>query len=193
MLLALTGKSGVGKHTTAQYLEQKGWVVLDADTIAHELYEAGKPVWKKLVAAFSENVLNPDQSINRQKLHDIVFHPGAGMEPLLRLNSIVHPALREEIKKRIEALRKEEKNGVIVAALWKELGLRTIADELILIQADPKVAFERVRKRDGIDRETFLVRIKQQTTPRKIHAIIKNEGTKEDLYEAINRFLQKSS
>ena len=42
MVLGITGISGAGKHTAADYFKKKGWVVLDADKLLdHVLYLLG--------------------------------------------------------------------------------------------------------------------------------------------------------
>lgn len=177
MILGLTGKSGTGKHTAAYYLQQKGWIIIDADTIAHSLYQPDTRVWQKLVEAFSENILRPDRTIDRQKVHQLVFEADEAQENLKKLNAIVHPPLRKALRERVEILRAQGKNGLVVAALWKELNLKKIVEKLIVIQADPVVAFKRIHERDGIDYEAFMRRWNSQTEPPVPDRVIDNHGS----------------
>jgi dephospho-CoA kinase len=49
--VGLTGPAGSGKSTVASLLAARGFPVLDADRIAHELYVPGGPLVKELAGA----------------------------------------------------------------------------------------------------------------------------------------------
>ena len=93
MILGITGISGSGKHTAANFLKQKGWVVLDADKIAHYLYRPYTSLWKAVVKEFGEDILSANDKIDRQKLSKIVFDPN-NPEGLKKLNEITHPEIK---------------------------------------------------------------------------------------------------
>jgi len=89
--IALTGGIACGKSTLAEGLRTRGWHVIDTDEIAHRLMEPGAANWKNVVDAFGSSILQPDKSIDRKVLGQLVF-----ADPLLRakLNEITHPAIR---------------------------------------------------------------------------------------------------
>lgn len=92
--IALTGGIACGKSTVAQILAKRGWQVIDTDAIGHEILKTpDTPVWKKVVDAFGQKVLNADRSIDRRVLGDLVF---ADPQKRQTLNALVHPAIRAQ-------------------------------------------------------------------------------------------------
>jgi len=67
-VIGLTGGIGSGKSTVSQILAELGAVVLDADTVGHQAYQPGTETWKDVVAAFGQEVVATDGSIDRKKL-----------------------------------------------------------------------------------------------------------------------------
>lgn len=190
MILGITGKSGAGKHTAAQFFEQKGWRVLDADKIAHRLYRPYQRIWRDMVDHFGEGILTKDDQIDRQKLKKIVFgKTPEAKKALSELNAIVHPELQRHLADEIYYLKKKNENTIIVGALWKEVGLFELCDRVLLVQAGDAVAYERVRKRDGIDFDTYETAIENQPLPENPSLIIENEGSFQDLYKKLNSAL----
>jgi dephospho-CoA kinase len=57
--------------------ENLGAIIIDADEVAHAIIEPGKPAWEDIVEHFGTEVLNPDQTIDREKLGAIVFNDPA--------------------------------------------------------------------------------------------------------------------
>ncbi len=90
--VGLTGGIGSGKSEVARRLAEHGAVLIDADVAAREVVVPGSPGLAQVAAAFGEEVLRPDGSLNRERLGEIVFG-----DPGLRakLNAIVHPLVRE--------------------------------------------------------------------------------------------------
>lgn len=190
MILAITGKSGTGKHTAAQFFGQRGWKILDADKLAHQLYRPYQRSWKAIVERFGQDILTKDDQIDRQKLKKIVFGNTQEADQALRdLNQIIHPELQRHLKDEVYYSKKKNENAVLVGALWKELGFAEICDQLVLIKADPAIAFERVKKRDGVDRNTFDASIRNQTEPEKPAITVENSGSFQDFYKKLNSIL----
>lgn len=193
MVLGITGISGVGKHTVAGYLQRKGWTVLDADAIAHYLYRPYTNVWKEVVEAFGEGILNQDDVINRSKLGKIVFdaqNPEKADAALRKLNGIVHPYVRRRMEEEIHHFSHKGGNIAVVAALWKELDLGSLCDKILLVRAESSMAIERVCKRDNIGEEMCTLRIKKQSVPPAPDWTVENNGTPEELYRKMGEILK---
>jgi len=186
MVLGITGISGSGKHTAADFFKQKGWAVLDADKIAHYLYRPYTYVWKAVTKRFGNEILNKDDSIDRQKLGAIVFSSGHEKN-LQDLNDITHPAIQQYIKDEIHSLRRKKPNIIVVAALWKEIGFSDFCDKVLLLTVDKNIAFERIRKRDGINKEMYEARISNQAMPPKPDFTVVNNSDFKGFYTALNR------
>ncbi|MFH0820496.1 MAG: dephospho-CoA kinase [Candidatus Peregrinibacteria bacterium] len=190
MVLGITGISGSGKHTAAEFFAQKQWKVLDVDKIAHYLYRPYTHVWKAIVEAFGENIVGQNDLINRQKLSQIVFdesNPKVVQTQLKKLNAIVHPAIGLYLKDQLHRQFRRGTSVVIVAALWKELDLPELCDKILLIRANPELAFARTQKRDGLTHETYQARIRNQSEPPKPDFVIENKGTLPEFYKALNQ------
>ncbi|MGB9777263.1 MAG: dephospho-CoA kinase [Anaerolineae bacterium] len=99
-VIGLTGNIATGKSTVARMLRDLGATVIDADRVAHEVMRAGTPVHRAVVEAFGPRVLRPDGEIDRADLGAIVF---SDPQALAQLEAIVHPAVLEEVARRIAA------------------------------------------------------------------------------------------
>ncbi|MCP2604832.1 dephospho-CoA kinase, partial [Candidatus Aminicenantes bacterium AH-873-B07] len=71
--VGLTGGIATGKSIVSSVLKELGCYVLEADKLAHEFYRPKSKAWEKIVDYFGKDVLNPDLTINRIKLANIIF------------------------------------------------------------------------------------------------------------------------
>ncbi len=186
--IGVTGGIGSGKSTAARILGELGAHVVDADLVGHETYRAGTRGWQQVVEAFGPEIVSPEGAIDRKRLGAIVFaHPAQ----LAKLNSIVHPLIRDAIRERIESKRREGWRGPIVveAAVLIEANWVSLIDELWLVVADRETVVDRVRAQRGLDREAIEARLSAQLTDeaRRRHAtvVIDNSGSPEDLRRRI--------
>ncbi|MGQ9467715.1 MAG: dephospho-CoA kinase [Anaerolineae bacterium] len=99
-VIGLTGNIATGKSTVARMMRDLGATVIDADQVAHEVMRAGTPVHQAVVETFGPQVLRPDGEIDRARLGAIVF---SDPQALAQLEAIVHPAVLEEVARRIAA------------------------------------------------------------------------------------------
>lgn len=193
MILGITGISGSGKHTAAHFLEGRGWTVLDADKMAHDLYRPYTRVWKAVVKRFGEGILGKNDVIDRQKLSVVVFggeNPQKTARSLDDLNALVHPEVRRELESRLYLLRRGKEPVAVVAALWKEIGLKELCDKTLQVKADPKTARERVQKRDGITAAVYGKRAERQKPMPDPDWTLENNGTVEELYRRILKTIE---
>ena len=161
LLVGLTGGIGSGKSLVAQMFKQLGAYLIDADELAHKAVEPGHPVLIRIVESFGPEILNPDGTLNRVKLGQVVFdHP----ENRELLNSIVHPyVFMEEERQQKEITQKDPKAIVMFdAALLIETGSYQLMDKVILVTIDRRKQISRIMRRDGLSREEAVKRIEAQ-------------------------------
>lgn len=161
ILVGLTGGIATGKSTVAGMFKRCGAVIIDADALAREVVQPGKPAWREIVNAFGKTVLNPDRTLNRPALGAKVFgHPAK----LRQLEQIIHPRVaREQIRLTKQAARKDPKAIVIYdVPLLFEAGIDTRMDTTIVVNADRETQIARLKKRNGLSRAEALRRIKSQ-------------------------------
>ena len=160
-VIGLTGNIACGKTVVARMFEELGAKIIDADYIARLIVEPGEPAWKDIVEKFGHKILNPDGTINRKKLGDIVFRD---IEKREELNRTTHPRIIDKIESMLEEYRKENIKVVIVEAalILEKGGMKPIISDLIVVTVDEEAQIKRLIERDGISREEALTRIKAQ-------------------------------
>lgn len=161
ILVGLTGGIATGKSTVAHMFRQCGAVVIDADSLARQVVQPGRPAWREIVKTFGKTILNPDRTINRPALGALVFENRA---KLRRLEHIIHPRVaREQAKLTREAAQKDPHAVVIYdVPLLFEAAIDKRVDIIIVVTADPDTQLARVKKRNGLTRADALRRINTQ-------------------------------
>ena len=193
MILGITGISGSGKHMAASFLHKKGWVILDADSMAHYLYRPYTNVWKAIVKEFGERILNQDDTINRTMLSKVVFNPDKpqeSLEALKKLNSFVHPSIKRRLIDEIRYHSRKGLNVAVVAALWHELGIDQACEKMLVVKAKPNLTQERIMKRDSIPADVYRLRTKNQADPEKADWVVENNGTPEEFFAALAKTIK---
>jgi len=166
LIVALTGGIASGKSVIAQVLEDLGCYIHHADLVARELIEPEKPTWRSVVDHFGEQILNPDRTINRMRLGEVVF---ANDKERSFINSIIHPLVFEKKKEIIKHLREEGVYKIFVseAALTVEAGFADFFDRIIVAFCKKDTQIKRLMERDAISREDALKKIQSQMDPEK--------------------------
>ena len=124
------------------------------------------PVWKSVVAHFGPGILNPDRTINRNKLGSYVF---ARPEEKRFLDNLIHPLVMDEKKKNIERVSQLGIHKIYVseAALTIESGFHVFFDKIIVVFCELEIQIMRLMERDGIGRKDALMRIGSQMPQEK--------------------------
>ena len=186
--VGLTGGIGSGKSTVSQILAELGAFIIDADKVGHEIYLPGKEAWRQVVAEFGRDILADDQTIDRKKLGAIVF---ASDEARKKLNSIVHPLMFHDIRRRATEKRAEGFTNPIVveAAILIEANWLPLVDEVWVVVTGKSAVIERVAVQRGLSARDTEARIASQLADaeRLKHAnvVIRNDGSLEDLKKQI--------
>lgn len=72
-IIGITGGIGSGKSTVSEYLKDRGFRIIDADRISHELSVPGSILVKALGEEFGQDLVNEKGVLNRRKLADRAF------------------------------------------------------------------------------------------------------------------------
>ena len=159
--VGLTGSIAVGKSFVTSIFSTLGCHTLDADETAREVVQPGSAGLKAVAESFGGEVLNPDGTLNRKHLGEIIF---GDEEKRQKLNHILHPFI---IARQDEIMREWEHAdpngiGIIDAALMIESGGYRRFDKLIVVHCRPEVQLERLMLRNGLSREEAQSRIDAQ-------------------------------
>lgn len=171
-------------------LVRNGARVIDHDGLVHDLQEPGQPVWKRIVEVFGRNILDAEDRIDRKRLGTLVFD---NQDRRKTLEGIVHPAVLEEAQRRREKITEQDKGAIILSdiPLLLEVGLQDQFDLVLLVYAPPEVQIRRVMKRNSLNREEAMARLKSQMPIdeklRYAQIVIRNDGTMRELEKRVNK------
>ena len=160
LVIGLTGSIGTGKSEAARQLEALGASIISADQVGHEAYTPNTEAWEHVVSAFGDEILQEDGEIDRRKLGTIVFSDAGQLE---KLNQIMHPRMAQMVSDKIEVLRDQGVDVVVVeAALLFEAGWDSLVEEVWVTDSPEQVVVERLKLRNGMPEEEARKRISSQ-------------------------------
>lgn len=192
-LVGLTGGIASGKSTVAKILTKLGAAIVDADVLSREVVAPGHEGWKEIVGTFGSEVLQADQTLDRQKLRTLIFNnPDARKQ----LEAIIHPRVRALAERRIRD-HGEAGYAVVVyeVPLLFEGNLQEWLRPVILVACDVEIQRQRLRQRDGLDAAAAQKHIDAQMSleeKRKLaDYVIENDGSLADLESQVRAVLAK--
>lgn len=158
VIIGLTGNIATGKSLVLRMLQELGATTIDADKLVHQMMRKDSPAYGKIVEEFGKFILDKDGQINRSRLGRIVF----GMpEAMARLEEITHPAVKQDITRRIE----KSPTPVIAIEAVKlfESGISELCTSTWAVTAPPKIQLQRLVERRRMKPEHAQQRIRAQS------------------------------
>lgn len=191
MILGLTGGIATGKSTVTGMLRERGIPVIDADQIAREVVEPGKPAYEAIVRHFGREILLEDGQIDRKKLGEIVFSDEAERQ---KLNTIVHPEVRRVMREEAEAA---EQNGAEIVfmdiPLLFESKLAYMVEKIVVVYAPQSMQLARMMERDELEEEQARKRLRAQfpieQKSQEADFLIDNSRTREQTERQVEELL----
>ena len=165
-IIGITGGVGAGKSEVLNFIAGRyDATVVEADQVGYLVMQPGKEAYEPVAELFGPSVVKEDQTLNREKIAQIVFEDRQLLE---KLNAIIHPAVKRYIRR---AIQMEQEAGteifVVEAALLIEDKYDEICDELWYIYADENVRMHRLMRNRGYSVE-------------KIRGILANQLSEEE-------------
>ncbi len=146
--VALTGGIGSGKSTVADAFARHGVPIIDTDVIARELAAPGEPALAEIADYFGDEVITADGRLDRTCLREKVFANPAQRQAL---EQILHPRIREEVRRQINSL--QAAYCLVVIPLYTETGDYPFVDRVLVVDADEETRIRRTMARDRLTRE----------------------------------------
>ena len=143
-IIGITGGIGSGKSTVSKFIEELGFPVYDSDFWAKELVNVDENLKSRIIELLGEESYDENGKYNRKFVAENVFE---NQELLLKLNQIIHPAVKIHFENWVNA-----QNAEFVfkeTALLFELKLNESCYQSILVTADENIRIKRVMDRDG--------------------------------------------
>lgn len=193
IVLGLTGGIATGKSTVAQMFKRYGAFIIDADQLARDVVRPGQPAWREIVKAFGEDILNPNRSINRRALGEIVFH---NRRRLRRLERIIHPRVAKAQQRLALKIAQRSPEAIIVyeVPLLFESGAHKRVDKIVVVTADRETQIARLKRRNGLTRAEALRRIKHQMPlshkVRRADVVLDGTGNKATVKQEVRRLIR---
>ena len=159
LTIALTGGIGTGKTSVASIFKSLGVPIIDSDIISKEIMLPGKPCFKDIINEFGEEILTNKETIDRNKLRNIIFNNDKAR---IKLENITHPVIFKNID--IQASLINYPYCLVIVPLLIETKSVKYFDKVLLVDVLENVQFERVTKRDCISPALLGKIIKTQAT-----------------------------
>ncbi len=190
--IGLTGGIATGKSTVARLIESRGYKVIDADQVSHQVTQIQSEGYDRILSYFGEDILDDRLNIDRKKLGQVVFESASKKE---QLESFLHPLIREEV----QSLKDKYKSqGVAVVfydvPLLFEKNMESDFDMTVVVWCDAATQLQRLIKRSRLTEVEALLRINAQLPLsykiKRADFCIDNSGPDYELIQAVDYFLE---
>jgi len=195
-VVGLTGGIGSGKSAAADEFARLGASVVDADAIAHELTRPGGAAIAAIRSAFGDAAIAADGSMDRKRVREIVFADRAAKS---RLEGILHPMIRAESRRRLEAARGPYA-VLVVPLLIESRDYRERVHRVAVVDCSEEQQLARVGARSGLapDEVRRIIAAQASRDERRAAAddLIDNSGTLAALHQQVaalhTRYIEES-
>ena len=191
-IIGITGGIASGKSTVTEFLRQKGFQVVDADAVVHQLQKPGGQLYQVLVEHFGEKILFENGELNRLLLASLIFSNPEEQEWSKRTQGEI---IREELAALRNQFAQTEALFFMDIPLLFEQDYASWFDETWLVYVNRDVQLERLMKRDQISKEAAESRLNSQwPLERKISLAshsLDNNGNQEQLIAQVVQLLEE--
>ena len=190
-IIGITGGIASGKSTVTNFLRQKGFEVVDADALVHQLQKPGGRLYQILVEHFGEKVLLEDGKLNRPLLASLIFSNSEEREWSKETQGKI---IREELGSLRDKLAQTEEVFFMDIPLLFEQDYASWFDETWLVYVRRDTQLNRLMNRDQLSKESAETRLASQwpLEEKKKFAtyILDNNGSREQLLSQVVTLLE---
>ena len=191
-IIGITGGIASGKSTVTEFLRQKGFQVVDADVVVHQLQKPDGRLYQVLVEHFGEKILIENGELNRPLLASLIFSNPEEQEWSKRTQGEI---IREELAALRNQFAQTEALFFMDIPLLFEQNYASWFDETWLVYVNRDVQLERLMRRDQISKEAAESRLNSQwPLERKISLAshsLDNNGNQEQLIAQVVQLLDE--
>lgn len=190
-IIGITGGIASGKSTVTNFLRQKGFEVVDADALVHQLQKPGGRLFQILVEHFGEKVLLEDGELNRPLLASLIFSNSEEREWSKETQGQI---IREELGSLRDKFSETEELFFMDIPLLFEQDYASWFDETWLVYVRRDTQLDRLMNRDQLSKESAETRLASQwpLEEKKKFAtyILDNNGSREQLLSQVVTLLE---
>lgn len=190
-IIGITGGIASGKSTVTEFLRQKGFQVVDADAVVHQLQKPGGRLFQILVEHFGEKALLENGELNRPILASLIFSNPEEQEWSKRTQGEI---IREELAALRNQFAQTETLFFMDIPLLFEQEYASWFDETWLVYVSRDTQLDRLMKRDYLTIEDAQARLASQWSleekKRLASHILDNNGSREQMLSQVTSLLQ---
>ncbi|MFZ1389225.1 MAG: dephospho-CoA kinase [Thiolinea sp.] len=191
--VGLTGGIGCGKSSAVAIFSALGVPIVDADRIAREVVQKGKPALIQVAKTFGTEALTAEGELNRAWMREQIFK-----EPAARtqLEGILHPIIHARIGQAMQSAFESGASYVIVdVPLLVEQGYQSLFDRIVVVDCLPSQQLERVQARDHTaasqTKQIMQVQVSRELRLQAASDVLDNTSTQEVLELQVNQLHKK--
>ena len=192
-IIGITGGIASGKSTVTNFLRQKGFQVVDADTLVHQLQKPGGRLFEALVQHFGQEIILENGELNRPLLASLIFSNTEEQEWSKQIQGEI---IREELATLRDQFAQTESIFFMDIPLLFEQDYSSWFNETWLVYVEPDVQMERLMKRDQLSKDLAISRLAAQWPLEKkkdlASQVIDNNGSQDQLLAQLNSLLERS-
>lgn len=185
-IIGITGGIASGKSTVTNFLRQKGFQVVDADAVVHQLQKPGGRLYQVLVQHFGQEILLENGELNRPLLASFIFSNPEEQEWSKQTQGEI---IREELVALRDQLTQTEAIFFMDIPLLFEQDYVSWFDETWLVYVDYDIQLERFMKRDHLSKESAEARLATQWSleekKRLASHVLDNNGNQDQLLDQV--------
>lgn len=157
--VGLTGGIGSGKSTVAEMFGECGAAIIDSDTISHQLTRAGGNAIPAIRAEFGDGYIDHSEALDRGRMRQLIFSDTAAKQ---RLESILHPLIRDEMLARAAASNDAPYLLLVVPLLLEAAGYTGLVQRILVVDCAEEAQVERGVRRSGLNASEIRAIMAQQ-------------------------------
>ena len=190
-IIGITGGIASGKSTVTNFLRQKGFEVVDADAVVHQLQKPGGRLFQILVEHFGEKILLEDGELNRPLLASLIFNNSDEREWSKQTQGII---IRQELGTLRDKFYETEELFFMDIPLLFEQDYAAWFDETWLVYVSPDVQLKRLMKRNHLSKESAEARLASQWSleekKKLANHLLDNNGSRDQLLSQVVTLLE---
>ena len=190
-IIGITGGIASGKSTVTNFLRQKGFEVVDADAVVHQLQKPGGRLFQILVEHFGEKILLEDGELNRPLLASLIFNNSDEREWSKQTQGQI---IREELGTLRDKFYETEELFFMDIPLLFEQDYAAWFDETWLVYVSPDVQLKRLMKRNHLSKESAEARLASQWSleekKKLANHLLDNNGSRDQLLSQVVTLLE---
>ena len=191
-IIGLTGGIASGKSTVTSYLKEKGYPVIDADRVVHDLQAPGGELYRALVEHFGRDILLDTGDLNRPALAQRIF---SSQKEIAWSNQVQGEMIRKALVRERDRLAKIEDLFFMDIPLLIEQGYLDWFDQVWLVYVTEDTQLQRLMERNALTevqaRDRLVAQMPLDEKKAFVNLVIDNNSKRDRLYQQIDRALEQ--